>query len=539
MMEHGLLRRIVEEDKEQSLHSTLRDLKLESNAIAVTGIGFGDEGKGRIVHELSLKIMEATGKPVASVFKVNGGANSGHTAAGLKLNLLPSGVAGSTENLVLGRGVVADPNKILWESVPLDKLGYQIHERLVIDERTMVSDLTHRLLDKAHEKMMERDLGVSRGSTGRGISPAFQAETSHTQIFYNSFRGLKSAFANKLLANIAKCEKRIQYEYGLSKKDWNDIFSELTLAEQNANEINSHFFSADEFDFNRFKGEQPFTLNKEEIINTYWDAGCKSAYAVKNVSELISSQLRDGRFVIFEFGQAFLLDKRSGFTPNVTASHTYTPEIFFSAAIPIQRVHNVTAAKAYDTKVGTHIFLTEINEDHPLGRKLREIEFGTTTGRQRMVGWFDAVEKGLTLREGGFNSFVVNKLDALTYSGDWKGELKICSSYLLENGLITNRVPIEDSERLKVKPIYETYQGWSENLTAIRKFEDLPENAKLYVAALYHHTVNNAYANRSSILAEELPKLDFIGVGPDPEEVIYDVPNPYELLNYYYERKTD
>ena len=128
------------------------DQSFVSSLVSVTGISMGDEGKGRVVHEILEHEKKSLGRPAAGVMKVNGGANAGHTAAGLKLNLLPSGVGDpEVETLLIGSGVVADPRKFLWEAMPLEARGLKVINRLLIDQRCQVSDLSHRLLDLAWE----------------------------------------------------------------------------------------------------------------------------------------------------------------------------------------------------------------------------------------------------------------------------------------------------------------------------------------------------------------------------------------------------
>ncbi len=160
-------------------------------------------------------------------------------------------------------------------------------------------------------------------------------------------------------------------------------------------------FGNEEFDFSSFRGKEPFTLNLGRFTDVYWRAGTALAKNIGEVRELSLRELQAGRTIVGEFGQAYWLDKRHGFSG--TSSHTYTPEFFESANIPVQRIHTFGVAKAYDTKVGTHTFVTEMDDAHPLCAKLKLLEFGAATGRQRMVGWYDAVEKGRrTLRYGGF-----------------------------------------------------------------------------------------------------------------------------------------
>ncbi|MEC9123955.1 MAG: adenylosuccinate synthetase, partial [Verrucomicrobiota bacterium] len=162
------------------------------------GISMGDEGKGRVVHEILEEIESVSGKPAAGVMKVNGGANAGHTAAGLKLNLLPSGVGNPrVSQLLIGAGVVADPRKFLWEAKPLEARGLSVLSRLILDEKTQVSDLSHRLLDLAWEDYRIKQLGMeNRGSTGRGISPAYSDETGQWQMFYLAFKQDRKGFSS-------------------------------------------------------------------------------------------------------------------------------------------------------------------------------------------------------------------------------------------------------------------------------------------------------------------------------------------------------
>ena len=505
-----------------------------SKIIADTGLSYGDEGKGRLIFEAISELKEATGQedPVAVVIKINGGANSGHTAGGLKLNLLPAGVIDpSVPHLAVGAGVVADPRKFLWEAAPLEARGYNIISRLAIDERTMVSDLTHRLLDLAFEYYRENILGETpRGSTGRGISPSFQDETGQWQIHYAIFRDSKEVFHTKLEQKCDRAARTIQHVCQLPAENWESLFDTLTKAELRANHesIENGDFQAEEFDFSQFKGSEPFTFNVNRLAEVYWEAGQQLVKQVTDVRELILNALEDDKYIIGEFGQSYWLDKRQGFPPNVTGSHSFTPEIFHSAGIPVQTVHTIGVAKAYDTKVGTHLFLTQFSEDDALGNFLKKLEFGTSTGRQRMVGWYDAVEKGDALRYGGFQDLMINKLDALSHNDEWSGSLKICVAYEDQRGNRITHVPRDDTFRSGLKPVYERYEGWSEDTSTIRSFSALPENAQRYVAGMVKATCDVAY---ESCTNDSLVNLRYIGVGPDPDQIIKDVPETRKLLD--------
>lgn len=508
-------------------------LPFSSQLIADAGISFGDEGKGRLIPEVAEE-LRGTAAPVSVVLKVNGGANSGHTAGGIKLNLLPAGVVvRDAAHLCIGSGVVADPRKIWWETRPLERKGYAILSRLLIDERTLVSDLTHRLLDLAWEDYRVNVLAEeARGSTGRGITPAYLDEVGQQQITYSDFLAGPNFFARKFAQRADRACRTIQHVCQVSATTWASFFDKLTAAEQRANAeaISLGLFGADEFDFTRFRGPAPFTLNLEALTATYWEAGTALAKNIGEVRELILRELAAGRTIIGEFGQAYWLDKRHGFSPNVTASHTFTPEFFESAGVPVQRIHTFGVAKAYDTKVGTHTFITQMDDAHPLAVKLKQIEFGTSTGRQRMVGWYDAVEKGDALRYGGFQDLMINKLDALTHSGDWRGDLLICTAYEDAAGRRFTHVPRNEAIRRTLRPVYTRHPGWTEDVSQVRAFSDLPANARSYVAVMMRSLVDVAYAGGPLPAADRLPNLRYLGVGPEPSQIIKDVPATADLL---------
>ena len=211
----------------------------KSQIIADVGISMGDEGKGRLIYEIIDELKSKTGKKdiCAMVMKVNGGANSGHTAGGVKLNLLPAGVIEKdVEILAIGAGVVADPRKFLWEGAPLEKRGYDIFGRLLIDERAMVSDIGHRLLDLAFEDYRVNVLHEQpRGSTGRGITPSYADEVAQFQICYADFLGPKEVFAHKLSARLERACRTIEHVCMVPAQKWAAFFDTLTNAELRAN----------------------------------------------------------------------------------------------------------------------------------------------------------------------------------------------------------------------------------------------------------------------------------------------------------------
>ena len=503
-----------------------------SQLIADVGISFGDEGKGRLIPEVAEELRTSP-SPVFVVIKVNGGANSGHTAGGIKLNLLPAGVAvPSVPHLCIGSGVVADPRKIWWETRPLERKGHAVLPRLLIDERTLVSDLTHRLLDLAWEDYRTNVLAEEpRGSTGRGITPAYGDEVAQWQICFSDFQAGPNYFARKLAQRADRALRTIQHVCRVSPETFAGFFDRLTAAEQRANAeaLELGVFRREEFDFTRFRGTEPFSLNLPELTEVYWQAGTSLAPHIGEVREVVLRELASGHTVIGEFGQSYWLDKRHGFSPNVTASHTFTAEFFESVGVPVQGIHTFGVAKAYDTKVGTHTFLTRMDDSHPLAAKLKLLEFGTSTGRQRMVGWYDAVEKGDALRYGGFQDLMINKLDALTHGGDWRGDLLICTAYQAPDGRICRHVPRNEAVRKSLRPIYRSYPGWSEDIASVRRFTDLPVNAQRYAGAMLKALLEVAYEGRA--WPERLPNLRYLGVGPLPAQIIKDVPTTADLVS--------
>ncbi len=512
-------------------------IPFSSRLLADVGSSMGDEGKGRVIPELIQELHTQTGRtdPVGMVLKVNGGANAGHTCGGLKLNLVPAAVIeDSVRWLGIGAGVVADPLKFNWELAYLLANGYNVRPRLLIDEACMVSDVSHRLLDLAWEHYRAEVLGhPRRGSTGRGISPAYIDETAHFQLKYYCFRGNKDRFADSLRARLQRAVHTILHVCQVDEASWQSFFEILTAAELRAHAslIDEGKIKAEEFHFNRFKGEDTFTLNEDAVIDAYWEAGQRLLECIGEVRQVALEALKKDQYVIGEFGQSYWLDKRFGFQRSLTASHTFTPELFQSANIPLQTVHTVGVCKAYDTKVGNHYFITQIPEANPLSSKLKKLEFGATTGRQRMVGWFDAVEKGDALRYGGYQDLVINKLDALSYSGDWQGgELLVCVGYRKPDGTILKHVPRDDQLHETLKAVYIQCPGWDEDISQIRSFNHLPGNCQRYVRSMLTEVIKVAYGEDQSAWPDNLPNLRYIGVGPEPTQIIKDIPESRELI---------
>jgi adenylosuccinate synthase len=174
------------------------------------------------------------------------------------------------------------------------------------------------------------------------------------------------------------------------------------------------------------------------------------------------------------------------------------------------------------------VFLTKMEDSHPLQQALAKLEFGTSTGRQRMVGWSDLVEKADALRYGGYDDIVLNKLDALSPHGTWRGgDLQLCTGYRDSAGKTVMGVPRNDAVRRALKPIYATLPGWTADISSVRSYAKLPAEARRYVAFTMAEIVRLAARGGS---LRSLPNLRYIGVGPDPDQIISDVPATADLI---------
>ncbi|MBX7143184.1 MAG: adenylosuccinate synthetase [Oligoflexia bacterium] len=543
----------------------------EQPILAVVGLAYGDEGKGRAALDIAEVLTRITGDPkaVAMVVKVNGGSNSGHTVDGFKHHLIPAGMTNQDiDCFALGRGVVADPFRLMREVVALEKtfedkgiLG-RVRQRLVVDNRCMMSDFCDRMLDVAKELLRVARGGAPRGTTAMGITPSFEHETGQSQIWFEVFQeGLDPNVHDKARARFATNMRHRIEDACLQIQSWFDKYAgtpipaaeRATLGEtigpatfarildklaqrdvkaSSAN-IENGCFREDDFDLRKYLAPGAYSLDVERIIEDYWSKGLEVATSlrIEDVGERVLALSREGRFVIGEYGQAYWLHVRHGFSPDVTASRTSVAEIFDSLNIPYNSgVSGIGVVKAYSTSVGTQFVLTPLDKGSPLAEHLRPLETATTTGRTRDRAWFDAVQVGHAIRRGGIDELIINKLDALSYAGDWKDEnLRICVGYRTPKGEILHAVPTSDLLRRELEPVYRDFPGWSEDLRAARSFNELPMNAKLYIAGMYKAIIDCAYYKNDR--PPKLPRLRFIGVGPGKGEIISrDMPTAAELL---------
>ncbi len=520
------------------------------HAIAVFDGAYGDNGKGKVAAAICDRIQALTGRAdaVAVSFRVNGGANAGHTVidesgTSLALNILPSAVVNlNVATLGVGRSVVIDPRKLLWEVSPIDE-RYNVSSRLLIDRRTQVSLLTDRILNLADEIHRKRTTGVDRGSTGWGISNAYAHQALQMGIPYSVFQDAKSGLQQAIESRVSFCLALCREHYRLTPEEWRGIATTLTerTTKQNRGLIEQGVFNAAEFDFSRFFGHEPYTLDCAAITEATWTAGRRFADNVGDLRDVILTALRENRYVIGEHGQGARLDRQHGYLPNVTASITGTRSFGDSCGISAQIPTSfVMTLKSFLTTVGTHNSLTKMPDDHPLCIGLSYKEKGVTTGRQRAVYWPDMVEVAESLAHEGASHLVINKLDQLGFQSfkdregrtisEWNdGTLRICVAYLdTRDNSIVHQLPDTDLERGFMRPVYEEYEGWSAADIKGASWDNLPESAKLFIAGYYRSCVELARLKLGGEM--QLPILYSLGLHPDGKFDIYDAPEPLGLL---------
>ncbi|WP_426508870.1 adenylosuccinate synthase [Dactylosporangium sp. McL0621] len=418
-------------------------------AIVLIGAQWGDEGKG--------KVTDMIGGGVDYVVRYSGGNNAGHTVVtpdGQKfaLHLMPSGALWPNAAIVIGNGVVIDPKVLLTE---IDGLA----ERGVDVSRLMISGDAHLIMPhhRALDRVVERYLGSSRiGTTGRGIGPAYGDKVSRMGI-------------------------RVQdlLDPGILRKKL-----EIVLRERN--QVLFKVYNRKEIDVDAVVEEY---LTYAERIRPY----------ITDTRQVLWRGLEEGRTVLLEGAQATMLDMDHGTYPFVTSSNPTAGGACVGAGIPptaISQVIGVT--KAYTTRVGSGPFPTELFDEN--GVHLRKIgrEYGTTTGRERRTGWYDAVVARYATRLNGITDLVVTKLDVL--SG--LDKVPICVAYDVD-GKRTDDMPMTQTEFHHATPVYEELPGWWEDISQARSFDELPVNARRYVERI-----------------EELAgtRVSIVGVGPGRDE---------------------
>lgn len=405
------------------------------SAFVVLGAQWGDEGKGKMTDYLA--------ETADVVVRFQGGNNAGHTVEvgdkQYKLHLIPSGILYKDKLNVIANGVVVDPEALFKEMDYLANLGEDITpERLLVSDRAQVIMPYHRLLDALKEEARgKNDIGTTR----KGIGPCYTDKVERCGI----------RVCDLIKPEVLK-EKLQEY---LEMK----------------NEIISKVYGSEE-------------LNFEEIYEAYVKHGERIKPYVTDTSVKIFDSIKAGKKVLFEGAQGTLLDIDFGSYPYVTSSNTVAGGVCTGAGIGPTLVDSaVGIVKGYTTRVGKGPFPTELNDE--TGDWIREkgFEYGTTTGRSRRCGWLDLVILKTAARISGLTSFGVTKIDTLA----GLEKLKVCVGYKLEDKVI-DYFPASLEDLAKCEPVYEEFDGWDESIKDARSYEELPENAKIYLKRIEEFT---------------------------------------------------
>jgi len=419
-------------------------------AIVLLGAQWGDEGKG--------KATDLLGSSVDYVVKYNGGNNAGHTIVvgdeKYALHLLPSGILTPGCTPVIGNGVVIDLGVLFTEIDDLEGRGVDT-SRLLVSASAHLIGPHHRTIDK----VAERFLGNARlGTTGRGIGPTYADKMSRVGV-------------------------RVQ-----------DLFDEKILRQkvEGALELKNHLL---------VKVYNRRAITVDEVVEEFLTYSERLRPMVADTTLVLGTALDEGRTVLLEGGQATLLDVDHGTYPFVTSSNPTAGGACTGSGIPPTRIDRVIAVvKAYATRVGSGPFPTELLDAD--GERLRTdgAEFGTTTGRPRRCGWYDAVVARYAARVNGVTDFVLTKLDVLT---GWE-RIPVCVGYDV-GGTVHREMPMTQTDFHHATPVYEMFDGWDEDISGARSLTDLPKTAQAYVAAL-----------------EEMSgaPISAIGVGPGRDQTV-------------------
>ncbi len=421
------------------------------SASIVVGTQWGDEGKGKIIDIIASR--------ADVVVRSQGGNNAGHTVVNngetYKLHLIPSGILYKDTLCLIGAGVVLDPKDLLSEIDNLEPRGVSF-ANLKIDPRAHVVMPWHIALDGLSEKFRGN---ADIGTTHRGIGPTY-------------------------MDKYERCGIRV---YDLVHPE---VFAEKVRATGKLkNKIITEVYGGEAFDL-------------DAVIKEYTEYGKRLAKYVDDVSVLVYNANKAGKTIMFEGAQATLLDIDFGTYPYVTSSHPLSAGVCVGTGCGPMMINEIIGvAKAYTTRVGKGPFPTELNDETGETIRNKGGEFGTTTGRPRRTGWFDAVIVRHSVRVNGLSKLAINKLDTL----GGIGTLKICVGYRKPDGTTTKDFPPTLEELAGCEPIYEEFPGFDEDISKCRSFDELPQVCKDYIARL-----------------EELCecKVAMVGIGPDRSQIL-------------------
>lgn len=419
--------------------------------VAVVGSQWGDEGKGKVIDFL------ATQADV--VIRGQGGNNAGHTLVvdGKKfaLRLIPSGILNPNTINVIGNGIVFDPKGFFEEIEMLESNGI-CTKNIKISDRAHIVFPYHKELDG----LAEEARGDNKiGTTKKGIGPCYMDKTERSGIRVCDLMN-KEVFAKKLKLQIEAKNKIVTGVY-----------------------------------------EKEAMFDFDEVYNEFIVYAEKMKPYVDDTTVIVYDAIKAGKKVLFEGAQGTLLDLDLGTYPFVTSSHPISGGFAVGAGVGPNMIKDVVGiVKAYTTRVGEGPFVTELFDETGDRIRTQGHEFGTVTGRARRCGWFDAVIVKYAARVNGLTSISFMLLDVLTGFD----KIKICTAYKMGDKIIDN-FPASLEDLAKCEPVYEELDGWHEDITNVENFDDLPENAKKYVARI-----------------EELidVNIDLVSVGPNRTQTI-------------------
>ncbi|KFF50128.1 MULTISPECIES: adenylosuccinate synthase [unclassified Salinicola] len=426
--------------------------------VVVLGTQWGDEGKGKVVDLLT--------ESAAAVVRFQGGHNAGHTLVidGQKtvLHLIPSGVLRDDKICVIGNGVVLSPEALIDEIKELEAKGVPVRERLRLSPACPLILPYHVRLDQAREKAR----GVAKiGTTGRGIGPAYEDKVAR--------RGLRLG----------------------------DMLHRERFASKLGEVLDYHNFV-----LTRYHGEP--AVDFQEVLDQAMAFAEELRPMVCDAVTLVHDIRKSGENILFEGAQGSLLDIDHGTYPFVTSSNTTAGGTATGSGVgPLYLDYVLGITKAYTTRVGSGPFPTELFDE--FGRHLAEKghEFGATTGRARRCGWFDAVALRHAVQINSVSGICLTKLDVL----DGLENIRVCVGYRSKDGdTIDNPVDSEGYE--VIEPVYHDLPGWNESTLGVKRVEELPANARAYIAFLEQ---------------EVGTPIDIISTGPDRNETIV-LRNPFD-----------
>jgi adenylosuccinate synthase len=439
--------------------------KTAGRNVVVVGTQWGDEGKGKVVDWLT--------DHAQGVVRFQGGHNAGHTLVikGVKtaLQLIPSGIMRDGVACYIGNGVVVDPTHLLSEIERLEAIGVEVRSRLFVSESCPLILPFHVAVDKAREALRESSGAGKIGTTGKGIGPAYEDKVARRALRVQDLKH-PERFAKKLRELLELHNFALTGYLHSQALEFQPIFD---LAMKVA----------------------------EELKPMLADVG----YTLHNAN-------RDGANILFEGAQGTLLDIDHGTYPYVTSSNCVAGNAAAGAGVGPDLLHYILGiTKAYTTRVGSGPFPTELDMDQPgsVGHHLSTVgqERGTVTGRPRRCGWLDAALLKRSIIINGISGLCITKLDVL----DGLPEIKVCVGYEL-NGKRVDILPLDADDIFACKPIYDSFEGWTETTAGITEWDKLPLNARRYLERVQQYIG---------------APIDMVSTGPDREHTIL-LRHPYK-----------